>query len=205
MLPDARGHVMGLINQPNEYTATPRADVSGWADGDVSGAETHTLTIAEMPAHNHDISGGYLNVSGGVDPSENGQTSSDVTGITLGVSGEHIHTQTTTNDDFNNNSTYPDSTIPSYPNFDGGGSIIWTATINSAGTHTHDVIDPTHRHQIASNGGSLPHNNMQPTVFLGNLFIYGGRINQNITGFNGNLAPTSQPSYYPPQQNRKLY
>ena len=31
-----------------------------------------------------------------------------------------------------------------------------------------------HHHSIASDGGGQPHNNMQPTLFIGNVFIFGG-------------------------------
>jgi microcystin-dependent protein len=49
--------------------------------------------------------------------------------------------------------------------------------------HNHAITDPTHQHTIASYqhthtmnpaGGDQPHNNMQPTLFIGNLFIYSG-------------------------------
>jgi microcystin-dependent protein len=217
-LPDARGHVMGLINQPNEYTVTPNPDVSGWADGDVSGYQTHTLTIAEMPAHNHDISGGYLNVSGDVDPSGNGRTSLELTGITLDVSGEHTHTATDSGHQHSyENQPYQHDVALSLTTTNTADNINQSQisgvgyaniTVSSAGSHTHIVNDPTHRHQIASNGGSQPHNNMQPTVFLGNLFIYSGRVNKNVTGFDGittQTNPANPASYFPPQQNKRLY
>jgi microcystin-dependent protein len=33
-----------------------------------------------------------------------------------------------------------------------------------------------HQHSIATQGGDDPHNNMQPTLFIGNMFIYSGKI-----------------------------
>ena len=199
-LPDSRGHVMGLINQPNEYTATPRTDVSGWRDGDVSGEQTHTLILNEIPAHNHDISGGYLNVSGGLSRFGPGQTSAELTRITLGVSGEHYHTylglQSQSVGTVGDTGAAENDPRP-------------TENTSFAGLHSHVVNDPTHRHQIASNGGSQPHNNMQPTLFLGNLFIYGGRVNYNIPGFDGATSlvnpPSPNPSYYPPRYPSRLH
>jgi len=38
-----------------------------------------------------------------------------------------------------------------------------------------ETITPNpHTHTITAQGGGLPHNNMQPTLFVGNLFIYSG-------------------------------
>jgi len=42
-----------------------------------------------------------------------------------------------------------------------------TDVADNLGTHTHTFT-------TASTGGSLPHNNMQPTLFIGNVFIYSG-------------------------------
>jgi hypothetical protein len=47
------------------------------------------------------------------------------------------------------------------------------ANVSDSG-HTHNITDPTHRHQIASNGNDQYHNNIQPTLFYGNLFVYSG-------------------------------
>jgi microcystin-dependent protein len=46
------------------------------------------------------------------------------------------------------------------------GSSTTGITINSAGAH---------QHTIKTQGGNQPHNNMQPTIFVGNMFIYTGK------------------------------
>jgi microcystin-dependent protein len=82
----------------------------------------------------------------------------------------HTHTQTTTNDDFNNSGTNP-------PGFsaDSAGTRTWNninssttgITILSAGSHTHTFT-------TGSTGTGLAHNNMQPTLFIGNVFMFSG-------------------------------
>lgn len=47
------------------------------------------------------------------------------------------------------------------------------------GNHTHSIsTDGAHNHTFTtqSTGGDVPHENMQPSVFLGNVFIYSARI-----------------------------
>lgn len=201
-LPNAQGRVMGLINQATE-NAPAVTDLSGWSDGDVSGEQTHTLTIAEIPAHNHDISGGDLNVSDGVDPSGNGRTSAELTGITLDPSGQHNHGGATGAGGWGTTAVNVNNLTTQLDVADNAGNHIHSISFD--GLHSHTVIDPRHRHQIASNGGSLPHNNMQPTLFLGNLFIFSGRVAHNITQADGISTPTSNRNYYPPAQSRRLY
>ena len=168
-LPDAQGRVVGLIGA---------SDVSDrvWVDGEISGDYVHTLTIEEIPAHNHDISGN--------DPSGNGVTSEN---------GEHTHGITDPGHQHSGVPNQSSTAINGASNLTGNGNITDVAytgiSINSAGAH---------RHEIASNGGSLPHNNIQPTIFMGNLFIYSGQPGKNITGADGISAPISNPSYYPP-------
>jgi microcystin-dependent protein len=143
-LPDMRSAVPGAIGPGSNVNLS----VSERALGDAVGEEEHVLTIPEMPIHNH-----------------LGTTSSN---------GDHTHTQTTVNDDFNNNATggsggYPNFSQPSYPRYDSAGSVTWSNTINSNGSHNHTFT-------TSNTGGSLPHNNMQPTLFIGNMFIYSGKI-----------------------------
>lgn len=188
-LPDARGRVMGLIGM-----AAGVSPANNWVDGDVSGEEIHTLTIAELPAHNHDISGGALNTDNGVDPTGNGRSSNNATDISINGVGNHDH----------GGRTGETGSAPETENVMGGlgatvaGSGTHSHTISPDGAHTHTIFDPTHRHQIASNGGSQPHNNMQPTLFLGNLFIYCGMPTKNIVEADGVTPPVTRPSYYPP-------
>ncbi len=136
-LPDGRGRV--------PVGAQSSINTSYYCLGNIGGEEVHTLTIPEMPTHNHGVT----------DPG-------------------HSHTQTTVNDDFNNSSTYPNFTQPSYSNYDGAGSKTWTGTINTSTTGI----------SIQNSGNSEPHNNMQPYLVFGNYFIYCGVKDSRKMGCN---------------------
>ena len=97
-LPDCQGRVSGSIGSGSGLTTRTA--------GQLIGAETHTLTIAQMPAHTHSSN---VNIGG------------------------------TT----------------------GGGATVQSNGVTSVPT-------------TSSTGGGLSHNNMQPTIFLGNTFIYAG-------------------------------
>lgn len=141
-LPDLRGRVLGAIGQGSGLTNR--------AMGALVGTETHQLTVDQIPGHTHtgtsDSSGAHTHTV--TDPG-------------------HTHTQTTINDDFNSSGTNP-------PGFtrDSAGSVTWSninsattgISVNSGGAHTHTFT-------TASTGGGQAHNNMQPTAFVGNVFI----------------------------------
>lgn len=139
-LPNPAGRVLGVIG--SGLGLTPRVA------GSNVGAETHTLTIAEMPTHNH--------------PGSSNMNSN--TGVT---DSGHAHSYNVTN--VNNRSVH-DLTTQTSAN--SGTSA--TTTGNSSA----NIVDPTHTHTLvmSNQGGSNAHNNMQPTLFVGNMFIFSGKI-----------------------------
>jgi len=114
-LPDAQGRVLGGVG-----TGT---GLSARSQGQKVGAETHTLTSAEMPEHSHSIT-------------DNGHSH------TIPMSGAAL-TGVGPADDVTQ-----------------GG-----AEFSTNSSTTGITIDPT--------GGGGAHNNMQPTLFIGNVFIFG--------------------------------
>lgn len=132
-LPDPAGRALAAAGAGSGLTVR--------AIGAEVGTETHTLTIPEMPSHNHiaDTSGAHTHTIN--DP---------------GHSHGGVPNQASTATNGLSNKT---------GNGDSTGTSTTGITIQSAGTHTHN---------IQNTGGSLPHNNMQPTIFLGNVFIYTG-------------------------------
>jgi microcystin-dependent protein len=157
-LPDMRSAVPGAIGPGSNYNVgITMSNVSPRALGAAVGEETHLLTIAEMPRHTH----GPADVTG----SNNG------TGYTTS-NGEHTHITNATGGQGNlglvtangtGTGTVFDNTVGELTLT----GVPYTLTVNSNGDHNH---------QIGNTGGDSNHNNMQPTVFIGNMFIYSGKI-----------------------------
>lgn len=157
-LPDMRGRVPGAKGQGTGLTNR--------ALGDYVGEETHTLTIAEMPSHNH------------------GTNASDtVVGNNLtGLAGGHTHTIT----DPGHSHTYvnqpniasPATSLTTMDVAD-NANVNQTTTSSTTGITVNPVAD--HQHSIATQGGDDPHNNMQPTLFVGNMFMYSGKLHSGMS------------------------
>ena len=178
-LPNPAGRVLGVIGSGSNLTARTL--------GSNVGEETHTLTIPEMPSHNHGVAAGVQNAA-------NNRTALSATGITVnsnatGITDSgHAHSYIATNDTNHDNAT---SLTNSANNRGTYGATTGTgyANINDP-QHNHAITDPTHAHTLNPAGGDQPHNNMQPTLFVGNMFIYSGIIGRGTYPYNitGNFA-----------------
>ncbi len=153
LLPAPEGRVPGFIGQGPSG--------SPWIMGDASGAYTHTLTVAQMPSHNHS---GLVDVSGlhthGVTDAGHSHTSNAIGG-SIGL---------ITSDGSNTAGAGLDSTA-------GEPNLYTSPQALTIDTNTTGIsIDSagSHQHVIPSQGGDQPHNNIQPTLFVGNMFIYTG-------------------------------
>lgn len=145
-IPNCKGKVLGAIGTGIGLTAR--------SIGDLVGEETHTMTLNELVTHSHT---GTTVTSG-----------SHTHGIT---DPGHAHLQHTINDDFNNSGGVGNTT-PSFAS-DSAGYMTWDniessttgITINNSGIHSHTFTTNT-------SGNSQAFNVMQPTIFLGNVFIF---------------------------------
>lgn len=117
-----------------------------YAAGDTGGSSRVTLSISEIPSHNHD-------------------------GATGGQSTNHTHSGTTASAGAHTHST--PLSDGGYFQYSGGGGLSGTnrplgadGTTSSAGAHTHtfttDGVSANHTHSISAQGGGLAHENRMP-------------------------------------------
>ena len=156
-LPNGAGTVpaiTGLGTDANSSTFT-------FMLGEQVGEYVHTLTIPEIPSHNHGVANVTQNVS--------------TTGV---YDAGHTHSYTAPGSDNNYNVA-------------GGNRSIGTSAANTSSAnadirdpgHRHNITDPGHSHTLHSAGGDRYHNNIQPSLPIGNLFIYSGLVNRGSFPF----------------------
>jgi microcystin-dependent protein len=160
-LPNAAGRVPGAIGTGSDQNNSTFTAILGLSTGEYM----HQLTIGEMPSHNH-------GVAGGGQVSSNTSTSRVSTSITLTDPG-HQHGYLAPN--------------PAQPQALSGSAVSvndrgLSTTLNFTGIV---LNDPTHAHTLNPAGGDQNHNNVQPTLFMGNMFIYSGLVNYPsfLTGY----------------------
>ena len=169
-LPNPAGRVMGSIGTVVDDDNRTRTYVAGQSVGELD----HKLTVNEMPAHNHNKSV----ASPGANTTADGVTS---------VEANHTHGIT----DPGHTHTY---TSPANANISGSGLVTFSASTTSGTTSSHTTgitVNPagSHSHTISSNGNDEYHNNIQPTLFYGNTFIYCGNPMLGEFPFKTGLAP----------------
>lgn len=173
-LPNAAGRVPGVTGTGTDANGSTFSIALGSSIGEYQ----HTLTVGEMPTHNHGVSSSVGNVSTNLE-----LTSLDGT-HTHGVTDPgHAHSGTTDGGGSAAESEMVSGTLPLNMNVSGSGSHTHTFTTNISTTGISIVPNGAHRHTLSSMGGSLPHNNVQPTIGMGNMFIYCGRPTYPFLGF----------------------
>jgi microcystin-dependent protein len=164
-LPNPAGRVLGVIGSGAGLTTR--------AAGSNVGEETHVLTIAEMPTHNHP---GSSNVNSATGVTDSGHAHSYVNqpnALNAVNSTVSVNTSTDYADNVNQSQT--------------------------TGSSSANIVDPTHTHTLvmSNQGGSNAHNNMQPTLFVGNMFIFSGKVQGKYpTQGNGMTYPFTGNGIY---------
>lgn len=163
-LPNAQGRVPGAIGQAQTDDVNP---TNTWVLGDLSGTETHKLSIAELPSHNH-----------GTD------ASNDISGNNLtGVAGLHTHSITDPGHTHSYVNQANDQTVSALPGETAADQEDIGQTTGSSTTGITIDLSGNHQHSIATQGGDQVHNNIQPTIFIGNMFIFGGKVRPSATNY----------------------
>lgn len=123
---------------------------TGFAAGALGGEATHSLSVAEMPAHNHTYT---VNAAGAHTHS----------GSTLSSAGSHQHTFRTVSSGWGNSGlerrSYSSITTASLYTTSNGAHTHSNYSADYGGSHVHTIT-------LANNGSGTPHENRQPYIVV---------------------------------------
>jgi microcystin-dependent protein len=170
-LPNPAGRTLGVLGQGVD--ANPTLSTATFTLGGNYGEYNHLLTLAEIPSHNHDIVYNSSNTWPVGSSSLTGAAGSHSHSIT---DPGHTHNYTASNSNSGLAQITGTSTRIDVDN--SGGELNLDAytsfNINSNTTGITVNSNGDHQHEIWAQGGNQYHNNVQPTIGLGNIFIYSG-------------------------------
>ena len=167
-LPNPQGRVMGTIGTVTDDDARSRTYVAGQSVGELD----HKLTVPEMPAHNHN----KATASPGANTTADGTTSAN------GAHNHTLHDPGHSHSYVNNVNDQSVNTLTTQATAASNADLNQTTGSSFTGVYIDPVGD--HTHTISSNGGDQYHNNIQPTLFYGNTFIYCGIPFKAVYPFN---------------------
>ena len=185
-IPDCRGRILGAIGNGDNLTNR--------SIGEMIGEENHTMVLSELVSHTHTgitaLSGNHQHTGTSNNGGDHNHTG------TTNTAGDHTHAHNAPGGqgglglaiaDGSNTTIDTDTSLGELNvwttarglNISNNGSHSHTVTTSSSGPHTHTFtseVSGLHSHIFTSNetGGGTPFNVMQPTIFIGNVFIYYG-------------------------------
>ena len=155
--------------------------------GKTGGEKAHTLTLDEIPAHNHSASTSIGNAGAhthGATTSNNGSHSHSISG-TADSAGNHLHDLgsrlvyridaaggAATGSSIGNPLNYSTKASGTHTHSLSGstnstGGHTHTITVNSGGSHNHSAST-----SVGNSGGSKEHNNLQPYIVINYIIKY---------------------------------
>lgn len=176
-LPNAGGTVPGIVGTGTDA----RNSTLTFALGQQYGEYQHQLTIPEMPSHNHDY----------IDPLHRHAIPDPGHAHSI-TDPTHTHSYSATNTN-NQNVGYPAG--GGSPDVNSGAFSATTssnATGISVNTNSTGIVSTAFMSTgitILNRGGDVPHNNIQPTLTIGNMFVF--------SGYGRNAAGVTDPRLWP--------
>ena len=178
-LPNPSGRVPGVKGTGVDQNLSSLT----FSTGQKLGEYVHQLSIAEMPSHNHGVA---TSVPSSIQQSSyNNSTSMEFTGVLVEYSttqissyqDAHRHTYYNGANTANGLDTLPTADVATNNN-NSNVTDFQTPPIHIIDPeHKHPIYDPRHSHSLHPAGEDNDHNNVQPTLVMGNMFIYCGLYN----------------------------